>query len=526
MKEQENDNLGMRLLKKGQKGVVHAIFSRFGVLLLLLLIQFFIIFGFFFRFQEFLPQYTWLNALLSIVLMLYLINSDINPTSKITWLIIIMFAPIVGLLLFAFTRMEFGHRLLRTRLAQLIKDTKIAIPQDEKLLKEIHEKNPELVSLHHYLNRSGCFPLYNNTDVVYFPSGEKMFEELLVQLREAKHFIFLEYFVISEGYMWGKVLEILKQKAEEGVEVRVMYDGTCEFALLPHDYPKRLQKVGIKCKAFAPVSPFVSTHYNYRDHRKILVIDGHTAVTGGINMADEYLNLVKRYGYWKDTAILLKGDAAKSFTLMFLQMWNVDEKQPEFYKYLQHPCGVVKEGKGYVLPYADWPLDDDKVGECVYIDILNHAQNYVHIMSPYLILDSEMEYALKYAAKRGVDVKLILPGIPDKKPAFALAKSHYKTLLEAGVKIYEYTPGFVHAKVFTSDDCKAVVGTINLDYRSLYHHFECAAYLYKVPCINEIEADFQDTLKQCRKITPKDVKKEKIYYKVLGALMKVVAPLM
>lgn len=526
MKEQENNNLGIRLLKKGQKGVVHAIFSRFGVLLLLLLIQFFIIFGFFFRFQEFLPQYTWLNALLSIVLMLYLINSDINPTSKITWLIIIMFAPIVGLLLFAFTRMEFGHRLLRTRLAQLIKDTKIAIPQDEKFIKEIHEKNQELVSLHHYLNRSGCFPLYNNTDVAYFPSGEKMFEELLVQLREAKHFIFLEYFVISEGYMWGKVLEILKQKAEEGVEVRVMYDGTCEFALLPHDYPKRLQKVGIKCKAFAPVSPFVSTHYNYRDHRKILVIDGHTAVTGGINMADEYLNLVKRYGYWKDTAIMLKGDAAKSFTLMFLQMWNVDEKQPEFYKYLQHPCGLANKGKGYVLPYADWPLDDDKVGECVYIDILNHAQNYVHIMSPYLILDSEMEYALKYAAKRGVDVKLILPGIPDKKPAFALAKSHYKILLEAGVKIYEYTPGFVHAKVFTSDDCKAVVGTINLDYRSLYHHFECAAYLYKVPCISEIEADFQDTLSQCHKITPNDVKKEKVYYKVLGALMKVVAPLM
>ncbi len=526
MKEQDSSGLGMRLLKKGQKGLIHAIFSRFGVLLVLLLIQFFIIFSIFFRFQDFLPEYAWLNALLSIILMLYLINSDINPTSKITWLIIVMIVPIVGLLLFVFTRMEFGHRLLRTRLAQLIKETHIAIPQDEKLLDCIEQESHDLYSLHHYLNRSGCFPLYNNTDVVYFPTGETMFEEILTQLKEAKHFIFLEYFVIDEGYMWGKVLEILKQKAEEGVEVRVMYDGTCEFALLPHDYPKRLQKVGIKCKAFAPVSPFVSTHYNYRDHRKILVIDGHTAVTGGINMADEYLNLVKRYGYWKDTAIMLKGDAAKSFTLMFLQMWNVDEKEPEFYKYLQHPCGLVKEEKGYVLPYADWPLDDDKVGECVYIDILNHAHKYVHIMSPYLILDSEMEYALKYAAKRGVDVKLILPGIPDKKPAFALAKSHYKTLLEAGVKIYEYTPGFVHAKVFTSDDCKAVVGTINLDYRSLYHHFECAAYLYKVPCISEIEADFQDTLSQCRKITPNDVKKEKVYYKILGALMKVVAPLM
>ncbi len=526
MLNEQEDNLGIRLLKRGQKGIIHAVFSRFGVLLLILLLQFLILFTMLIRFREFLPQYAGLSTVLSIILMLYLLNSEINPTSKITWLIISMIAPIVGLLFFVFTRMEVGHRLLKTRLEQIIKNTKDSIKQDAELLNNIKKEKPKIASLHHYLNRSGCFPIYDDARVDYFSSGEEMFETLLEELNAARKYIFLEYFIIDEGYMWGKVLEILKTKAEEGVEIRVMYDGTCEFALLPHDYPKRLKKLGIQCKAFAPVSPFVSTHYNYRDHRKILVIDGHTAFTGGINMADEYINKVEKYGYWKDTAIMLKGEAVKSFTLMFLQMWSVDEKKMEINKYLQVDMYKEVSKIGYVLPYSDWPLDDDKVGECVYIDILNHADKYVHIMSPYLILDSEMEYAIKYAAKRGVDVKLILPGKPDKKTPFALAKSHYKSLINAGVEIYEYTPGFVHAKVFVSDDNKGTVGSINLDYRSLYHHFECGVYLYDVECIADMESDFQETLKQCHRITMTDVKKEKIYYKVLGALMKVVAPLM
>lgn len=526
MVKETEEKLGIRLLKRGQKGIIHAVFSRFGIVLLILLLQFLILFTMFVKFQEFLPQYAGLNTLLSVILMLYLINSEINPTAKITWLIISMIAPVVGLLFFVFTRMDFGHRLLKTRLEQIIKNTKEIIKQDISITDEIGEENSHIVSLHHYLNRSGCFPIYKNVQVDYYSSGEEMFDVLLKELKDAKYYIFIEYFIIDEGYMWGKVLEILKEKAEAGVEIRVMYDGTCEFALLPHDYPKRLKKLGIQCKAFAPVSPFVSTHYNYRDHRKILVVDGHTAFTGGVNMADEYINKVDKFGHWKDTAIRLKGEAVKSFTLMFLQMWNVDEKRPEFDKYLNVNILNKAENKGYVLPYGDWPLDDDKVGECVYIDILNHAKKYVHLMSPYLILDSEMEYAIKYAAKRGIDVKLILPGIPDKKAPYALAKSHYKSLLNAGVEIYEYTPGFVHAKIFVSDDYIGTVGTINLDYRSLYHHFECGAYLYNTKCIADMERDFQETLKQCRKITVSDVKKEKVYYKILGALMKVVAPLM
>ena len=299
-----------------------------------------------------------------------------------------------------------------------------------------------------------------------------------------------------------------------------------DISTLPTDYPKRLRELGIQCKMFAPMTPFVSTYYNYRDHRKICVIDGHTAFTGGVNLADEYINRRERFGHWKDTAVMLQGEAVKSFTLMFLQMWNVDEKEPDIDRYLNYPCRPRQEAKGYVLPYGDCPLDSDKAGERVYMDILNRARDYVYIMSPYLILDGEMETALKFAAERGVDVRLVLPGIPDKKMPWALAKTHYTALLASGVKIYEYTPGFVHAKVFVSDDRKAVVGTINLDYRSLYHHFECAAYLYGVDCIGDIKADVENTIARSAQVLPDFMSREKLSIKLLGFLLKALSPLM
>ncbi len=326
--------------------------------------------------------------------------------------------------------------------------------------------------------------------------------------------------------MWGRILEILAKKAAQGVDVRVMYDGTCEFSLLPHDYPKRLKALGIRCKVFAPVTPFASTHYNYRDHRKILVIDGHTAFNGGVNLADEYINQKERFGHWKDTAVMLKGEAVRSFTLMFLQMWGIDEKEDETERFLSYPSRPAVQAEGYVIPYGDCPLDDDKLGERVYMDILNRSLVYVHIMSPYLILDGELETALRFAAERGVEVILLLPGVPDKKIPYALAKTHYAPLLKSGVKIYEYTPGFVHAKVFVSDSREAVVGTINLDYRSLYHHFECATYLYGTDHISDIEDDIQAALAKSRRVTMETVRNEDLGVKLLGYLMKVVAPLM
>lgn len=519
------ENTGIALLKKGQKGLFHALFSRLGLILILLILQIGVLFGMFAKFEQFLPHFFGGTVLFSLIMVLFLLNSRHDPTAKITWLVIIMLLPVFGALLFLYTQSDVGHRALKKRMNQLIRQTKETIPQYEEVMDKLSEENGAVSSLARYIHRSGCYPVYDQTKITYFPMGENKFEEMLRQLEQAKHFIFMEYFIVDEGIMWGRILEILAKKASEGVDVRVMYDGTCEFSTLSRDYPKRLKKLGIKCKVFAPLTPFVSTHYNYRDHRKILVIDGHTAFTGGVNLADEYINHIVKYGHWKDVAIMLKGEAVKSFTLMFLQMWNVDEKDMDYSQFLNYPVSPVQT-KGYVIPYGDCPLDDDKVGERVYMDILNRAQSYVHIMSPYLILDSEMETAIKFAAERGVDVKIMLPGIPDKAVPYALARTHYASLLQSGVEIYEYTPGFVHAKIFVCDDKEAVVGTINLDYRSLYHHFECAAYMYDVDCIHEIEKDFRATLKKCRRVTKKTMKNDTVSRKIMGVVMKAVAPLM
>lgn len=519
-------NKGLRLIKKGQKGIAHAVFSRFGLILLLLFIQVNILFDIFRWFEDFLPHIMGGRVLFTVVVVIYLLNSRINPTAKITWLIVIMLLPVFGVLLFCYTNSNIGHRAVKKWVNDIIAETKTCILQDADVMERFKQKNEGAASLARYMRRSGCFPVYEHTAVTYFPLGEDKFQEMLIQLEAAEHFIFMEYFIVDEGVMWGSVLEILAKKAAQGVDVRVMYDGTCEFSLLPHDYPKRLRSLGIQCKVFAPVTPFISTHYNYRDHRKILVIDGKAAFTGGVNLADEYINLKKRFGHWKDTAVLLQGEAVKSFTLMFLQMWDMDEKKKEYDKFLSYPYRPDQTAKGWVIPYGDCPLDHDKLGERVYMDILNRSLKYVHIMSPYLILDGETETALMFAAERGVEVSLILPGIPDKKIPYALAKTHYPSLLEAGVKIYEYTPGFVHAKVFVSDDREAVVGTINLDYRSLYHHFECGAYLYETDCIADIEADFQKTLSACRTVTMETVRRESFKVKMTGYLMKAVAPLM
>ena len=522
----ENGVFEMSLLEKSQRGLVKALIGRTGIIVLMLLVQIALLVVLYQQFYDFVPQLYTAMVVISIIAVFYLLNNSIDPSAKITWLIIIIVVPVFGALLLIYTQMDVGHRTLKKSVARTIDSTRDAIPQDHDIMEQLTEESPETAALARYITRSGCYPVFKNTHVTYFPLGADKLMELLNQLEKAEKFIFLEYFIIDEGLMWGSVLDILARKAKEGVEVRVMYDGTCEFSTLPHSYPKLLRNLGIQCKVFSPARPFLSTHYNYRDHRKILVIDGHTAFTGGINMADEYINHTVKYGHWKDTAIMLQGDAARSFTLMFLQLWNSHEKTPVYAKYLAAHTYPMQEAKGYVIPYADCPLDEDKVGERVYMDILNRAHSYVHIMSPYLILDGELETALKYAAERGVDVSLILPGIPDKKIPYALAKTHYPSLMASGVKIYEYTPGFVHAKVFVSDDCKAVVGTINMDYRSLYHHFECAAYLYESESIPAIEADFQKTLSLCQPVTKETLRREPLTRRITGIVMKAIAPLM
>lgn len=550
---------GMKLIKKGKRGLLQVVFGRTGIFVLLILLQLLFYFALFVTFNSKLPYFYSATLVYSFFVVLLVLNSSIDASAKITWVILILLLPIFGSFLYWFVLSDAGHISEKKRY-------KLVLDESEEILrKQAEQIAPEDIErtgaqgLIHYLYHVAGYPMYKNTNVTYFRLGEEKFETLLKELKKAEKSIFLEYFIIEEGLMWGKILEILVEKAKAGVDVRVMYDGTCEFLLLPHSYPKELEKLGIKCKVFSPIMPVLSTHYNYRDHRKILVIDDKVAFNGGVNLADEYINHIRKYGHWKDVAVMLEGEAVKSFTLMFLQMWNMDENQrsyevdektvaateqpaveenddkaelvsadkndtePESSAEKKHPS---IEADGFVIPYSDEPLDDDKVGERVYTDLLNRATKYVHIMSPYLILDGELESALEFAAKRGVEVALILPGIPDKRVPYAIAKTHYRPLLAAGVKIYEYTPGFVHAKVCVCDDAEAVVGTINFDYRSLYHHFECATYMNRVSCITEIEKDFLATREKCRTVTKETIWQGHRALQPIGFLLKWIAPML
>ena len=524
--EKETQRKAIRLLKRGRIGLFHLLFSRIGLLVLMILLQLLLVFYAYYSFRGYIPHLITIQTVFVVLMVLYLINTPQEATAKITWLIFIMIAPVFGTLFLLYTRTDLGHRKLRDRLRKIILDTANLLPQDEATTAEMEETSPASAALLRYLNRTGSFPAYANTEVKYFPLGEDMFRELLRRLEEAERSIFLEFFIVEEGLMWGEILEVLARKAAEGVDVRVLYDGSNEFFTLPRSYPQKLKKLGIRCKVFAPLRPFLSTHYNYRDHRKILVIDGHTAFTGGVNLSDRYINRERVFGHWKDTAVMLRGEAARSFALMFLQMWNIDEAEPAYERELVAAVPEHEDMPGYVIPYADSPLDEYRVGELVYIDLLNRAEKHVRIMTPYLILDGELETALRFAAERGVEVELMLPGVPDKKAPYALAKTHYAPLLSSGVKIYEYTPGFVHAKVFSADGRRAVVGTINLDYRSLYHHFECAAYLDGVPCIAAIERDFDETLLLCRRVTEEDLTRIGFGQRLLGILTKAIASLL
>ena len=493
---------------------------------LMIILQLVILFMLYMKFAERVAYINVFMSIFSILMVIYLYNSRMDSTSKLTWMMLIGLFPIPGALFLGFTRLDLGSRNLKRAVLSMREITRDLIPQDPDVLNKLEEDGGDVEDLYHFISKTGNYPIFENTDAKYFPDGHDFFEDVLEELEKAEEYIFMEYFIIAEGYMWGRVLDILERKAKEGVDVRVMYDGMCEIGLLPADYSDRMKKIGIECREFSKIYPFLSTYYNYRDHRKILVIDGKTAYTGGINFSDEYINLKERFGHWKDVAVKLEGDAVVSFTEMFLLLWNIYYKEPSFEKVENFTPRKAPHATGFVMPLADSPLDTYQVGEAMFLDTLGRAKKYVHIMTPYLIIDDTMKNALKLAALRGVDVTLILPGIPDKKPAYAIAKSHYSELVQAGVRIYEYSPGFVHAKVLVSDDTKAMIGSINLDYRSLYHHFECAAFMYKCDVIKDIEKDFELTLKKCKLVTPDTIKYEKISYKLAAKLLKFVAPLM
>lgn len=526
MKNTDKDSRVVRLLSKSRRGLLRGIFSRTTVISVLLILQLLFIFD----------SYIWLDQsriwaeiierILTITAVLYLVNSEMDALSRVTWLILIMIAPLLGSLFLIYTKLDWGYRGLKQRMGQRVDESVQYLPHHPEIVRTLKEDTSTTYHLVQYFSRSrGNFPVYQNTDVTYFPTGEDFFKELKKQLLKAEHYIFMEFFIIAEGEMWGEILSILEDKVKQGVEVRVLYDGMIELSTLSPDYTQRLEKIGIKAKVFSPISPFISTYYNYRDHRKNIIIDGQVAFTGGVNLADEYINKIERFGHWKDTAVMIEGEAVDSFLVLFLQMWSVTERELVVEPYLMEHS-PTRTADGYVIPYGDSPLDTDKVGENVYIDILNHARDYVYIMTPYLILDSEMEHALCFAAERGVDVRIMMPGVPDKPIPYALAKTYFGKLMRSGVKIYLYTPGFLHAKVFVSDHIKAVVGTINLDYRSLYHHFECATYMYRVDAIRDIYEDFTMTLEECERVTPETLAKRPVHEKVVGMLVKTIAPLL
>ena len=511
-------------------GITRLIFGRTTLFLLLLLIQVLILFGGFFLLGEKVILMNYLAGLVAIIIMIYLVNSRRDANMKMTWIVLILAIPVFGVVLFIYTRIQPGTAAIAEKTALLVEEQRAYLAPDRETIEEELAYARHEYGIFKYIYEGGDYPSYMDQGVKYFPLGEDKFEEMLIQLRKARDFIFMEYFIIEEGQMWKEILDILKEKAEKGVEVRVIYDGTCNLSLLPRSFPAKLEEMGIHCKVFSPMVPFLSTHQNNRDHRKIMVVDGRVAFTGGVNLADEYINRKERFGHWKDTAIMVQGKCVDSFTLMFLQMWNIDEARSDDYlRYIVASNDNIEEGMcrgGFIAPYGDNPYDDEAVGEKVYMDIISRSQEYVHIMTPYLILSETMVHTLIFAAQRGIDVKIILPHIPDKKYAYWLARTHYHELITGGVKIYEYTPGFVHAKVFCSDDIRAVVGTINLDYRSLYLHFECAAYIYDNPVIEAIADDFDETLRKCERITLENCRRYGFVGKIAGKALKIVAPLM
>lgn len=507
------------------KKILRFLTQRVVLTALLILIQALLLFGIIWKLNNYFIYFYAFSVLLSLLLTLRIINNKSNPAFKIAWLIPILLFPVLGGLVYLVFGSDRTGKYIRNKMGRIEKEMQDGISKANER-SGIEKMPPDVVNQSHYISNSAHCPPYKNTTVEYLPMGEVKFERMVQELKKAKRYIFMEYFIIQEGTMWNTILDVLEEKAKEGVDVRVIYDDMGCILTLPTGYEKTLREKGIQCQIFNPFIPILSSHFNTRDHRKICVIDGNVGFTGGINLADEYINGYEKHGHWKDTAILLKGEAVFSLTTMFLSMWDyLIKKEGEDYA-AYYPDSWDENAQGIVQPFADNPLDDEAVGETVYLNLINKAKRYVYITTPYLILSNEMVTAMNTAAKSGVDVRIITPHVPDKWYVHAVSRSYYEMLVEAGVKIYEYTPGFVHAKTFVVDDEYAVVGTINLDYRSLYLHFECAAWMYKASCVTDVRDDFLKTQQMSQEITLEECRNISITRRLGRSVLRVLAPLM
>ena len=512
----------IKFMKKHLNLLGHRVF----LVPLLMIIQIVILFIMTFEFYNYFIIFYIICSLLSLLFVLHIVNSNANPGYKIAWIIPIMLFPIFGLFLY----LLFGGNQLNKRQKEKMKNIyykQLKYKDNHNIvMNELRYENLSAYNQVKYISDYSLSNVCKHTKTTYLSNGKIYFDRLLSAIKMAKKYIFLEYFIIGQGKMWNTILEVLKQKVREGVEVRVIYDDFGCIMTLPNHYDKTLEKEGISVAVFNPFVPNLKSKFNNRDHRKIAIIDGHIAFTGGINLADEYIGEKVRFGHWKDNGIMLEGEAVWNFTVMFLSMWDFIKGENEDYEKYRSNYEYETSSDGFVIPYSDSPWNNEAVGETVYLNLIGKANRYIYITTPYLVLDNEMITALTMAAKRGVDVRIITPGIPDKKLVNEVTKAYYDVLLENGVKIYEYTKGFIHEKIFVIDDEYATIGTVNLDYRSLYLHFECGVWLYDCSVIFTIKKDFTLTLKECREIKLKKKGKTNWFNYLKRQVLKVFAPLM
>ncbi len=472
--------------------------------------------------------YYYAYTLVAVVAVLKVISSREQSGYKVAWVALVLAVPLFGGLMYLFYGGSKLSKRERKQLARLEELAQSSVGEADAETRAILEaQGGNAVTQARYLETASFCPPHIHTETTYFPLGDDVFPRLKEELEKAERFIFMEFFIVHPGLMWDDISEILTRKAAQGVDVRFMYDDIGSLFTVPKDFDRTLRERGIACQVFNRYRPVVSLRLNNRDHRKIVVIDGNVGFTGGFNLADEYINAVERFGHWKDSAVMLRGEAVWNLTVMFLSTWNHAQPQAEDFNNFR-PTLPQEElvSDGVVQPYYDSPLDDKPVGASVYHNLISKADRYVYITTPYLVPDDDTIAALCVAAQSGVDVRIITPHIPDKKIVFELTRAHYQILLESGVRIFEYTPGFIHAKNFVVDDRYATVGTINLDYRSLYLHFECGVWMSGSGCIQDIRTDFLATQAVSQEITLEDAQQMSKHKKLLHALLRAFAPLL
>jgi len=508
------------------KKILSLLFHRVTIIALAILAQLWALVLMIGSFGDYFPQFYAFTTLISAVVVIFIATGRHKSAYKIAWIIPIILFPIFGGLFYLMLGSRRTSKRMKRKMDQLRAHGEDMLVFSAPVLHKLAHTDEHAANQARYIQNYGSYPVYRDNGSRFFSLGELAFQAMLEELSKAERYIFLEYFIIEEGIMWNRVLDILVEKAKQGVDVRLIYDDIGCLFKLPHRYDKKLEALGIKTERFHPLTPRLSATLNYRDHRKLLIIDGHTGFTGGINLADEYINAYEKLGHWKDSAFLIKGEPVWSITVMFLAMWEYlrGEEEP-LHHFLPSPRPQTQESKGFIQPFGDNPLDGEAVSETVYLNLINKARNYVYITTPYLIIDNEMLTALTTAAKSGIDVRIITPHIPDKPIVHAVTRSYYHTLVTSGVRIYEYTPGFMHSKTIVADDEVAVVGSINLDFRSLYLAFENGVWLYQTDSVLEIRDDFLNTLPLCEEMTSKAYGNVSALKRLSWSLLRILAPL-